>query len=220
MDLGGRPRARRTLIPTTARSATWAELLGHPEVVEGAVKRSPVGVMAFHGGLEAGTAEIAEATAEASGASLYFVNQPAALRWHVPSRSVDPAHSPVLADWLAHVEVAIAIHGYGRIRQPRRILLGGRNRELADRLGRHLLGAVTGFDVVTDLDRIPSELRGLHPDNPVNRPRSAGVQVELPPSARGTTSRPPDPGWGPGGAPARIVEALVAVIAEFRRLTY
>ncbi len=196
------------------------ELLGHPDVVEGAVKRSTVGVMAFHGGLEAGTAEIAEATAEASGASLYFVNQPAALRWHVPSRSVDPANSPLLADWLAHVDVAIAIHGYGRIRQPRRVLLGGRNRPLAEQLGIHLLGGLSGFEVVTDLGVIPSELRGLHPENPVNRPRSGGVQVELPPSARGTTSRPPDPAWGPGGAPARIVEALVAGIAEYQRSAY
>jgi phage replication-related protein YjqB (UPF0714/DUF867 family) len=182
--------------------------------------RSGVGVMAFHGGLEAGTAEIAEAVAEASGASLYFVNQPAALRWHVPSRSVDPARSPLLADWLAHVEVAMAIHGYGRIRQPRRILLGGRNRELAAHLGDHLLAGVSGFEVVTDLDGIPSELRGLHPDNPVNRPRSGGVQIELPPSARGTTHRPPDPAWGAGGAPARIVDALAAGIAEYERGGY
>jgi phage replication-related protein YjqB (UPF0714/DUF867 family) len=208
------------VIPTTARSATWADLLGHPEVVEGAVKRSKVGVMAFHGGLEGGTAEIAEATAEASGASLYVVNQPAALRWHVPSRSVDPAHSPLLADWLEHVEVAIAIHGYGRIRQPRRILLGGRNRELAEQLGVHLVGGVSGFEVVTELGSIPSELRGLHPDNPVNRPRLGGVQVELPPSARGTTPRPPDPAWGPGGAPARIAEALAAGIIDYQPAAY
>jgi phage replication-related protein YjqB (UPF0714/DUF867 family) len=208
------------VIPTTARSATWADLLDHPEVVEGAVKRSKVGVMAFHGGLEGGTAEIAEAAADASGASLYFVNQPAALRWHVPSRSVDPAHSRLLADWLEHVDVAIAIHGYGRIRQPRRILLGGRNREFAELLGEHLAGAVSGFEVVTELGSIPSELRGLHPDNPVNRPRLGGVQVELPPSARGTTPRPPDPAWGPGGAPARIAEALAAGIMDYQPAAY
>jgi phage replication-related protein YjqB (UPF0714/DUF867 family) len=208
------------LIPTTARSATWAELLGHPDVVEGAIKRSKVGVMAFHGGLEAGTAEIADAAAQASGASLYVVNQPPALRWHVPSRSVSPAHSPLLADWLAHVEVAIAIHGYGRIRHPRRILLGGRNRGLAEDLAGHLSRDVSGFEVVTDLDAIPAELRGQHPDNPVNRPPNGGVQVELPPSARGTTPRPPYPAWGPGGAPARIVEALTAAIVEYQPAMY
>jgi phage replication-related protein YjqB (UPF0714/DUF867 family) len=208
------------LIPTAARSATWAELLGHPDVVEAAITRSNVGVMAFHGGLEAGTAEIAEAAAEASGASLYVVKQPATLRWHVPSRSVDPAHSALLADWLAHVEVAIAIHGFGRIRQPRRILLGGRNRRLAERLAGHLSKGVSGFEMVTNLGAIPTELRGLHPDNPVNRPRAGGVQLELPPSARGTTPRPPDPGWGPGGAPARIIEALAAAIVDYQPAGY
>lgn len=168
--------------------------------------------MAFHGGLEGGTVEIAEAAAAASGASLYYVTQPPDLRWHVPSRKVDPAQSPRLAAWLDHVEVAIALHGYGRIRRPRRILLGGSNRDLAGRLASHLSNHLTGFEVVTNLADIPQELRGLHPRNPVNRPRHGGVQVELPPSARGTTSRPPDPEWGPGGAPARVVDALVEMV--------
>ena len=42
------------MTPPAARRTTWIELLGHPDVVEGAVKRSAVGLMAFHGGLEAG----------------------------------------------------------------------------------------------------------------------------------------------------------------------
>jgi phage replication-related protein YjqB (UPF0714/DUF867 family) len=202
------------MTPPAARRATWIELLGHPDVVEGAVKRSAVGLMAFHGGLEVGTAEIAEAAAEATEASLYVVNQPASLRWHVPSRAVDPAQSPLLADWLSHVEVVIALHGYGRVRQPRRILLGGRNRDLAVRLAVRLESCLSGFEMVTDLAAIPFELRGLHPRNPVNRPRSAGVQIELPPSARGTSLLPPDPAWGPAGAPGRVVEALVGLIDE------
>ena len=197
-------------------TATWGDLLGHPDVIEGSVTRSEVGLMAFHGGVEGGTIEIAEAAAEAADASLYFVNQPAGLRWHVPSRDVDPAQSPVLAEWLAHVEVAIAIHGYGRVRRPRRILLGGQNRALAARVAHHLSRSLTGFEVVAELAAIPPELRGLHPDNPVNRPRRTGVQLELPPSARGTTRLPPDPEWGPGGAPARVVDALAAVIREYR----
>ena len=40
------------------------------------------------------------------------------------------------------------------------------------------------MNVITDLDDIPIELRGLHPANPVNQPAGGGVQVELPPSAR------------------------------------
>ena len=203
------------MIPQPARTVSWRALLDHPDVVEQSVCAGHVGLMAFHGGLEGGTLEIARAAAAASGASLYTVAQPADLRWHVPSSEVDPAASPRLAAWLAHVDVAIALHGYGRIAQPRRLLLGGTNRRLAAVLAAAILTRLTGFDVVSDLAEIPVELRGLHPANPVNRPPSGGVQLELPPPARGTTRRPPDPEWGPGGAPARIVDALVAAVEEW-----
>ena len=97
--------------------------------------------------------------------------------------------------------MAIALHGYGRVAQPRRLLLGGTNRRLAAVLGAALAARLAGFEVVSDLADIPAELRGLHPANPVNRPAAGGVQLELPPSARGTTSAAPDPAWGAGGAP-------------------
>jgi phage replication-related protein YjqB (UPF0714/DUF867 family) len=164
--------------------------------------------MAFHGGLEGGTLEIASAAADACGASLYTVDQPAGLRWHVPSNTVDPAHAPALAEWLAHVDVAIALHGYGRIARPRQVLLGGTNRGLAALLGEQLQARLTGFAVVSDLAVIPAELRGVHPLNPVNRPPGGGVQLELPPSARGTSP-------GSDGAPALVVDALVAGIREW-----
>jgi phage replication-related protein YjqB (UPF0714/DUF867 family) len=202
------------MIPVPPRTANWPELLARPDVVERSVLRGRLGLMAFHGGLEGGTIEIAEAAAEASGASLYTVAQPADLRWHVPSSAVDPADSATLRQWLAHVDAAIAIHGYGRISRPRQILVGGTNRSLAEILAAALGSSLTGFDIISDPAAIPPELRGLHPDNPVNRPPAGGVQLELPPSARGTTSRPPDPAWGPGGAPARIVDALVAAIGK------
>jgi phage replication-related protein YjqB (UPF0714/DUF867 family) len=164
--------------------------------------------MAFHGGLEGGTLEIASAAADACGASLYTVDQPAGLRWHVPSNTVDPAHAPALAEWLAHVDVAIALHGYGRMARPRQLLLGGTNRRLAALLGEHLQAQLTGFAVVSDLGLIPAELRGVHPANPVNRPPGGGVQLELPPSARGTSP-------GSHDAPALVVNALVAGIREW-----
>ncbi len=206
------------MIPEPARTTTWTELLAHPEVVERSVQAGRVGLMAFHGGLEGGTLEIADAAAEASGASLYTVAQPAELRWHVPSSSIDPNRAPALAEWLTHVDVAIALHGYGRVAQPRRLLLGGTNRQLAALLSTALTARLSGFEVVTDLAHIPAELRGLHPANPVNRPPEGGVQLELPPSARGTSTRRPDPAWGPGGAPARVVEALVATVRAWPSL--
>jgi phage replication-related protein YjqB (UPF0714/DUF867 family) len=65
--------------------------------------------------------------------------------------------------------------------------------------------------VVTDLDAIPTELRGLHPANPVNLPAGGGAQLELPPRVRGLT--PHWAGWsGPGLPPP--TEALVAALAE------
>ena len=171
----------------------------------------PVGIMAFHGGLELGTAEIARAAAAASGASLYVVDQPAGLRWHVPSHAVDPAGSAALAEWLAGIETVASLHGYGRIDRPRRILLGGRNRVEAGRLAVHLEAAVPGLGVVTELDEMPAELRGLDRRNPVNRPPAGGVQVELPPSAR-------DPRLDKE-APARVATALVAWVEGYRRLS-
>jgi phage replication-related protein YjqB (UPF0714/DUF867 family) len=193
------------VIPQPARRVTWTDLLAHPDVVERAIRAGPVGLMAFHGGLEGGTREIAETAAAACGASLYTVDQPAGLRWHVPSNTVDPAHAPALAAWLSHVDVAIALHGYGRIARPRQVLVGGTNRPLAALVGAEIAIRLTGFAVVSDLDLIPVELRGLHPDNPVNRPAAGGVQLELPPSARGTSP-------GSDHVPALMVDALVATV--------
>ncbi|MGZ4706187.1 MAG: poly-gamma-glutamate hydrolase family protein, partial [Acidimicrobiales bacterium] len=65
------------------------------------------------------------------------------------------------------------------------LLLGGRNRELGRHVGRHLQSGLPGYEIVDALERIPKELRGLHPENPVNRPRQGGVQLELPPRVRG-----------------------------------
>ncbi len=197
------------MVPLPARTATWGDLLAHPEVVEQAVLRGRVGIMAFHGGLEGGTLEIAAAAADASGASLYTVAQPPGLRWHVPSNTVDPAIAPPLATWLSHVEVAIALHGYGRIGRPRQVLVGGTNRQLAALLSAALEARLADFAVVSDLELIPVELRGLHPFNPVNRPPDGGVQLELPPSARGTS---------PGSAhnPPLVVDALVAAVREWQ----
>lgn len=198
------------MAPAPSRKASWTELLGRSDVEETSGQAGSVGFMAFHGGLEAGTAEMAEEAAAGAGASWYVVRQPSDLRWHVPSHSVDPAGSERLRRWLSHVQVAIALHGYGRVRQPGRILLGGRNRALAARLADALAIRLPHLTVVTDLDDIPRELRGLHPDNPVNRPLRSGVQVELPPRAR-------DPELDPA-APALVVEALVKVASAYQVL--
>ena len=171
----------------------FAELLRHPGVAEDLELRSPLGFLAFHGGsLERGTAEIAAAAADAADASLYSVRQPEDLRWHVPSRLVDPEESDALATFLAHVDVAISIHGYGRAGHWTSVRVGGANRVFAKRAGAALRTALPGYEIVDDLDAIPSELRGLHPDNPVNRVLSGGIQLELPPRVRDVSGREAD----------------------------
>jgi phage replication-related protein YjqB (UPF0714/DUF867 family) len=180
----------------------WSELLAHPEVTTTVVLASEVGLLAFHGGVETGTFEVAASAARRAGASLYAVRQPETLRWHVPSAEVDPALDPGLASFLSRIRVALSVHGYSRRTQPWDILLGGRNRDLAATVARALSGALEDVNVVDDLAAIPPSLRGLHPANPVNLPSGAGVQIELP--------------YGLRRSPRHLVQvadALVAVVA-------
>lgn len=166
----------------------FAELLATPGVEEICELRSTFGFMAFHGGnLERMTDEIARVAADRSGASLYAVVQPPPMREHLPSTQVDPQASPVLARFLDHVDVVIAIHGYGRHGLWTSLLLGGTNRELAGVLSTSLRQHLDGQEIVDEVEAIPLELRGQHADNPVNRPRMGGVQLELPPRVRGLT---------------------------------
>ena len=67
------------------------------------------------------------------------------------------------------------------------------------------------YEVVTELDRIPVELRGLSARNPVNLPRNRGVQLELPPRVRGLSPLSPPPGDDGLSPPTRaLIEALAA----------
>jgi phage replication-related protein YjqB (UPF0714/DUF867 family) len=189
------------------------ELLDHPGVEEQCELRSRFGLLAFHGGsLEQGTDTIAVAAADRAGASLYAVRQPPDLRWHVPSTAFDPADSPKLAAFVDHVEVAVAIHGYGRAGMWTTLLLGGRNRPLAARLGTALRARLgEEFTVVDEVAAIPDRLRGLHHRNPVNLPRGRGVQLELPPRVRSGTGAPT---YRPAYETA-VVDALAEVASRW-----
>lgn len=164
-------------------SGVFAELLATDGVREDFERAAVVGVMALHGGLEAGTSELATTVAATTGASRYAVTQPHDLRWHVPSIRYDPAFSPRLRGFVDHVRVAVSIHGYGRRGLERTVLVGGRNRVLAERIAEQI-SACSSLEVIADLEMIPSGLRGLHPDNPVNLPVHHGVQLELPSGGR------------------------------------
>ena len=194
-------------------SGQFAELLASPGVEEELALRSRFGFLAFHGGsLEERTDVVAARAAELAGASLYAVRQPPDLRWHLPSRLVRPEESHALAQFLDHVDACVAVHGYGRPEMWTTLLLGGRNRPLAAHVAARLRPALPQYAVVDDLEAMPPDLRGVHPDNPVNRCRggSAGVQLELPPRVRGM-----GPHWAehPAGAPVPHTEALVDALA-------
>lgn len=166
------------------------QLLATPGVQERCSLGSSFGFLALHGGLEAGTAEIAQAAAAASNASIYAVVQPDDMRWHIPSHALDPAESELFVAFLEHVDVVVSVHGFGGLRgdDDRWItsLLGGSNRVLAARLAALLRDVLPGYRWIDDLERIPAHLRGMHPDNPVNRARAGGTQIELPPRVRKT----------------------------------
>ena len=126
---------------------------------------------------------------------------------------MQPDESAELAAFLDHVDVVITIHGFGRRGLFSSLLLGGRNRTLADHVGASLQAMLPAYDIVTDLDEIPEPLRGQHAANPVNVPPERGVQIELPPRVRGLS-----PMWwdweGPGLTPhtEALIDGLVDAV--------
>lgn len=160
-----------------------SELLATPDVAEDAVFRARTGVLALHGGLEAGTDWAAKRCAAMAGASLYAVVQPDDMRWHFPSTSFDPGQSPKLSAFLDHVLAAVSFHGFGRKGLERSVLIGGTNAPMRAAIAA-ALGEATDLTVIAQEDLIPAGLRGIHPRNPVNMSTYGGVQIEMSPQAR------------------------------------
>jgi phage replication-related protein YjqB (UPF0714/DUF867 family)/gamma-glutamylcyclotransferase (GGCT)/AIG2-like uncharacterized protein YtfP len=194
---------------TVAGPQSLSELLADDGVEESSTLRSRFGFLAIHGGgLEQMTDVIAERAAEAAGASVYVVRHPDFYGHHLPSARYLASESARLAEFLEHVDVAVSVHGYGRMGRSTQLLAGGENRALAEHLARTI--DMPGYQVITDLDAIPRELRGLHPDNPVNRVRDGGAQLELSPRVRGISPRSPMAGEdGLSRATSLLVHGLI-----------
>jgi phage replication-related protein YjqB (UPF0714/DUF867 family) len=209
-----------------------AELLAMPGIREECILRSNVGFMALHGGSQdRGTDQIAGRAAKHSGASYYAIVHPSGLRVHLTSRLHDPNDSAPLRAFLAHVDVAISVHGFGRdgfalwldpdrglIIEPygprirgnqtgplRGIIVGGRNAQLLEAARELFHGRFAGYHVADERVRL-----GFHPDNPVNLPSGHGVQIELPPGLRGIGD------YGETLVPRQdgIVSEMVAALVE------
>jgi phage replication-related protein YjqB (UPF0714/DUF867 family) len=200
----------RNIKSGSAAPQSLSELLAHPGVLEHSTLRSRFGFLAIHGGgLEQMTDVIAERAADGADASVYLLRHPDRYPHHLPSALYRAEQSERLAEFLDHVEVVVSLHGYGRIGRSTQILAGGRNRLLAEHLAHRV--DVPGYQIITDLDEIPRELRGMHPDNPVNRVRGGGTQLELTPRVRGISPRsglPGDDGLSP--ATSKLVQGLIA----------
>lgn len=192
---------------------SFSELLQQTGIEEDSQLRSRFGFLAIHGGgLEQMTDVIAQRAADAAHASVYVVRHPDRWPHHLPSARFRAEESTTLGQFLDHVDVVISLHGYGRIGRSTQLLAGGCNRKLADHLARYI--NLPGYHLVTDLNAIPPELRGQHRDNPVNRARDGGVQLELSPRVRGISPRsqlPGDDGLSP------VTSALVAGLAAAAR---
>ena len=160
---------------------TLRELLAAPGVREQVRLRSTFGFMAIHGGeLEQRTDLIARSAADLAAASYYVVSHPDGHDAHLASIRYRTEESAALAEFVDHVDVVVSVHGYGRRDRWTTLLLGGSNRRLARVLGAELARRLDGYEVVTDLEDIPRELRGMHPVNPVNRPSAGGVPSAIP----------------------------------------
>ncbi|MFC9158935.1 poly-gamma-glutamate hydrolase family protein [Streptomyces bauhiniae] len=164
----------------------------------------PIGLLALHGGVEGGTAELAREVATRTGATLLTFTQPSGPRKHIPSTRMTPC-TP-LTTFLTHAALTISLHGHNRRAHPRTIYTGGSNRPAARLVAAALSQWAPAFVPITTLSEIPHPLRGLHPDNPVNQTRDGGVQLELPVLARTSHPTPTDPEV----PPPSVVDGLVA----------
>lgn len=199
---------------------TFTELLSQPGVHEEIELRSNFGFLAFHGGpVERVTSLIARRAAAASGASFYSIDQPAERPLHIPSTRFRPEESPAFESILDHCDVVCTVHGYGREMDKQHLLLGGQNRDLAVALGAQLTSRLPQkYLVITELEDIPRELRGVHSRNPVNLPRNQGVQLEIPPGIRwnwDARSWADADGLEPTPLVESVIDALAATALEW-----
>jgi phage replication-related protein YjqB (UPF0714/DUF867 family) len=208
------PRPPRLTMSPAPQSLS--ELLSQPGMLETSQRRSRFGFLAIHGGgLEQMTDVIAERAADAAEASVYLLRHPDRYPHHLSSARFHADQSPRLTEFLNHVDVAVSLHGYGRMARSAQLLAGGGNRALAAHLARQI--DLPGYQVVTELDKIPLELRGMHPNNPVNRVRGGGTQLELSPRVRGISPRSPLPGEdGLSPVTSALVHGLVTAARSWK----
>jgi len=195
------------------------KLLEREDVSEELELRSTFGFMAYHGGsLEKATDVIAREAAERSNSSYYGLIQSHEDPIHFASTQLLEEKSKSLKLFLDHIQIVVTIHGYGREHLFYSVLLGGRNRQLANHFAPILRTALQDYEFETVLEKIPKELRGQHTKNPVNYPPLGGLQLELPPTLRWNRE---EWGWSDSGGIGRakhvdqLIDALVLGVEQW-----
>lgn len=123
--------------------------------------------------------EGSRAAAALVSATLLTIRQPSSdFSHHRPSHMYEASAYPELTTFWSTARLAVSLHGHNGTEES--VYVGGRNRDQARRLHRVLERRLPGWAVASDLDAIPTGLRGLHPRNPVNLCELGGVQLELP----------------------------------------
>ena len=193
----------------------FAELLAAPGVEEIVELRGPFGFMAYHGGaLEAidrrdrrrAAAEAARCVATTASAS------PTACGGTSRRRSIRPGRVRRARVRSSTTSTSsITIHGFGRRGLFGSLLLGGGNRALAEHVGAHAPARAPGLRHRHRPRAHPPDLRGLHPDNPVNLPPGAGCRSSC---RRGSVARARCGGTGRARASTPHTRALVDALVD------
>lgn len=166
------------------RYANYDELKRHERkgedyVILSRAGNSRIAVIALHGGgIEPGTVDIADLLAGAEHAFYAFkgIKKKGNAVLHISSTRFDEFEGIAIAE---KAEIVVSIHGC--IGEDERVFVGGRNREMKDRICSALRKA--GFK--TEISA-KEGLHGRHPENICNRCRSGeGVQLEITRGLRG-----------------------------------
>lgn len=165
-----------------SRELTFEGLLADPSVKEDSLIQGDIGILAVHGGIvDPGTEQIARYLAGRTGRSFYTVSARGDLPardYHVSSTRIEPSFSPQLYRVISRVWAAVSVHGYPY--DWKAIFLGGRNVCVKELIAEELEASFPDYEIVASSASIPSWMKGQSRKNIVNRPRSQGVQIELP----------------------------------------
>lgn len=164
---------------------TLQSLLKREDVKEYSRIKSPIAILALHGGgIEPGTEQIARFISENTTSSLYVFS---ARRYqgnyelHIKSTEISPKQSEQLTRVVQACKTGISIHGHNRNTDT--VFISGTNQDLLNVITSSIK-QVLGDRYRLDTKDVPLDLNCSDPSNVLNKFPLGGVQIELPPTLR------------------------------------